>query len=243
MNYLELVQRTIRESGAHLRIPEELVGLDGLQSLFKDWVADAWREIQLERSDWNFRQAEEAVTLDPVTLDNEVIVPPEEISTEFEQDWRVILLRDIYVHDPSDDNFVPRKMFYVPWNRWPQIFGRTVSRREYNEEQDTQRIPRWFTYTPDGMLQVYPRPDRLYEIQFWAPKAVQYLEEDTDEPFLEEHHRMAIVYRALMEYALYHDDRSVFERARNKWRSYKKSLEHRYMPDMAMRTDQLYKDL
>lgn len=243
MTYLELVQTAIRQSGAHLRIPETLDGLDGLQALFKDWVSEAWKEIQIERSEWQFRQDEDSVTLDPVTLDDSVIVPPDQISIEFQRDWRLITLRDLYINDPNDEDFVPLKVRYVSWNRWPDVFGRVTSRRQLNEDSQVERVPVWYTVAPDGNMHVYPRPDKVYEIQFFAPKAVHYLEVDIDEPFIAEEYQMGIVYRALMEYGLYHDDRSVFERARNKWRSYKKVLEKIYMPDMNLRTDQLYRDL
>lgn len=243
MTYLELVQRTIRESGAHLEVPDTLSGLDGLQSLFKDWVNQAWEETQIERPDWFFRQDDTSVTLDPTTLTNEVIVPPDEILATFEQDWRLLSLREVYIHDPADTDVIPDRLFYVSWTSWPDMFARSESRQEYNVNDTTEGKPRWYTVAPNGDMYVYPRPDQTYEIQFFAPKAIQTLEVDADEPILDEHYQLGIVYRALMEYALYHDDRSVFERARNKWRSYKKGMEYKYMPDMTFVTDALYRNV
>lgn len=242
MNYLELVQRTIKESGAHLDVPDDLSGLDGLQNQFKDWVSQAWQEIQIERPEWHFRQDEGSINIDPLVITDEVIVPPSELSTEFENNWKLVTLRDVYIHDPNDSDSVPDRIFYVTWNRWPEVFGRTKSRREYNSDDvTTEDTPRWFTISPKGDMHVYPRPDKEYQIEFFAPKTIQKLEINTDEPYLDEEYRLAIVFRALMEYSLYHDDRSVFERARNKYRSYKKYLEYRYLPDVGLVTDYLYK--
>lgn len=244
MNYLELVQRAIKESGAHLDMPDTLSGIDGLQSRFADWVNQAWVEMQMERPEWQFRQDESAITLDPLALDDEVIALPDNLDPVFEDNWRFIALGDVYIHNAADSDSVPEKLHYVTWNRWPDVYGRYAAYRAYNINNDsTEGKPVWYTINPEGNLQVYPRPDKAYQIQFFAPKAIQELETDTDEPYLDEEYRLAIVFRSMMEYGLYHDDRTVFERARNKYRSYKKALEYRYMPDVHFATDQLYRDI
>jgi len=138
----------------------------------------------------------------------------------------------------------PTKLCYIPWMQWPDSFGRSLPGREYNNAEDARKgEPQYFTLTPDGQMLVHPTPDKKYIMHFYCTSAIQELSDDLDEPFLPEHLHLMIVWKALMEYALYHNDRSVFERARSKYRVYKKLLEDRYMPAMKFITDVLYRGI
>lgn len=270
MNYLELVQRTIKESGAHLSVPDSLSGLDGLHSMFVDWVNQAWVELQLERPEWYFRMSEDSIRqINSTTLERGVKIPISRLPSEFAPNWNSIQLFDIYIRKQYKENMLyqvgsmiysvgqlfsvlgtdsveydsPTKLCYIPWSSWASFMGKSQFHLDYNDQEEVIGRPEYFTITPTGEVWIYPIPDAHYEINIFGPKKIQELSEDTDEPYLESEYRLAIVFRALMEYALYHEDRSVFERARNKYRSYKKALEHRYMPDINLNTSSLYRDI
>lgn len=138
----------------------------------------------------------------------------------------------------------PTKMCYIPWMQWPDSFARSLPGREFNNSEDTTKArPRYFTITPDGKMQVYPTPDKKYIMHFYCNSAIQELDDELDSPFLPEHLHMMIVWKAVMEYAMYHVDRSVLERARSKYRVFKKLVEDRWMPDIKFITDALYRNL
>ena len=373
MNFLQLVQRAIRESGSIKEVPDSLSDLEGLSALFKNWVAESWREIQNERSDWFFRTKESVpLTIDPVVIPKGHEIANTDIDSDLTQVWKDIQLRDVFLQaaekypvgaptkfrasnlleasempdlivgntyylyerladeslieisnftitdfgaDPEgtagrifiegdviaydgtilsdgeddldqiyipDGNFFfvwdqsisnisevggtptatnelklsvteredfstrpvntdrPTKIYYVSWTSWPMFFGRSSSMLEHNVDAQKPSRPRFFTINPEGNVWLNCKPDSFYVATFFGPKKVQNLEENTDEPIMPEDLHMGIVWRALMEYGLYHDDRSVFERARSKWRTYKKLMERRLAPDVTLITHKLY---
>ncbi len=82
MNALELLNAVIRESGADL---DSLSSSDWasppgkMQQNMKQWVADAWSEIQIERTEWDFMSRKGAFTIYPrvyVESGNRATSPP-----------------------------------------------------------------------------------------------------------------------------------------------------------------------
>lgn len=134
----------------------------------------------------------------------------------------------------------PKQLYYIPWSHWPASYGRTLSGRVVNESELKRGTPQYITINPKGDLQLYPVPDKKYFLEFYPPKKSQTLVQDSDVPILPEEYHMIIVWRALMDYAMYHEDRSVFEKARSKYMFYKKRLEHSDMPEMTLVVDKLY---
>lgn len=57
MNFLQLVQRTIRECGATGASLTTVAGVSGEVQRFVDWVTEAWNEIQTRRDDWQWLRA------------------------------------------------------------------------------------------------------------------------------------------------------------------------------------------
>lgn len=67
MNYLQLVQSAMRESGVTTTDPEPstLVGVTGITLKFKEWVQQAWQEFQIENNDAELRRSWFATTVSP----------------------------------------------------------------------------------------------------------------------------------------------------------------------------------
>lgn len=71
MTYLELVQTAMKEAGitgigaANENIPQTLTGVTGMTARFKDWVAQAWLDIQIEQTESEFRKTWFSTTLRP----------------------------------------------------------------------------------------------------------------------------------------------------------------------------------
>lgn len=68
MNYLTLVNETIREAGITLDAltsSDFASTTDPMKVRFKNWVAQAWREIQMDRGEWEFLTKEANVIISP----------------------------------------------------------------------------------------------------------------------------------------------------------------------------------
>lgn len=242
MNYLELVQESIRQSGAHLNPPDSLSNIDGLSFLFKEWVSQAWKEIQLERRDWQFGIEESNYFVQPISGNINTVALPENLSNDVQKNWRLIALREVYISDPSDTSKYPQKVTYVPWSSWPRVYGKTYSGDLTVSQSGNTNTPRYYTVSPDGSMKMFPAPDKNYTMEFYAPKTIQTLSAEEDVPFIPEEYHHIIVWKCLMDYAMYHDDRGIFEKARNKYGVYKKRLESAEMPSVTLRTDSLYRN-
>lgn len=81
MNYLQLTNDAIRESGISLdSLTSSNFGstTDPMQIKFKGWIEQAWREIQMERGEWNFSVQDAVITISPriyVTNGNRATAP------------------------------------------------------------------------------------------------------------------------------------------------------------------------
>lgn len=82
MNYLQLVNRTIFEAGVEL---DELTSgnfaspSDPMYRRFKNYVRDAWFELQMSRNEWEFKVKQAMVEIRPrvlVTNGNRTLAPP-----------------------------------------------------------------------------------------------------------------------------------------------------------------------
>ena len=78
MNYLELCQRLVRETGAGDTGPTSVVGQVGDMRRIVDWVNDAWLKIQSMRQDWAWMWASGSSTL---TANTNLITLPATVET------------------------------------------------------------------------------------------------------------------------------------------------------------------
>lgn len=54
MNFLDLVNYALRESGADLDSLSNFTTMNSLQTKMKNWVSQAWREICMDRDEWEY---------------------------------------------------------------------------------------------------------------------------------------------------------------------------------------------
>lgn len=241
MTYLELVQEAMRESGVSTEIPSALSGVTGITDKFKRWVASSWKELQLERPDWYFRGEEQVIqNIVSTSLDEGVRVPTSLMPNTAVPSWNFVLRYDIYIRLQGDNTDAPSLLTFIPWNKWREGYGRSDARLEYNEQESQEGRPTRFTIAPTGEMWINPIPDDTYEIQLFGPKTLQELSADADEPFLPENYHDMIVWRAVREYGMYHQDVAVAERARANYIPYKKALDEEYLPQMTLSVDSLY---
>lgn len=210
MNYLELVQRTVEESGAKLAIPTTTVGAENLAARFNRWVTSAWKKIQLERLGWHFRVSP-GLTMSLVAGTAEYSLPTtlEAVNTR-----TLVTLNDSEgitrgpVHfRPSD---VYRSQVLAVSNRAP---GR----------------PTYFTLLPSNELAFWPTPDIAYTLEYEGQLRIQTLAADGDVPQnLHEDYHEAIVWQAVMKYAMAYEDGAKLQEAQAEFMPYKKYFEERW---------------
>lgn len=110
----------------------------------------------------------------------------------------------------------------------------TYSNRGY-ERNAVPGTPRYVTETPDGLLQMYPPPDRNYVITFDYVKTPQTFSDDADTPTgLDDRHHQVIVWKALMEYALYDEQPALRARAERRYEDLYRLLRRDALPKITV---------
>ena len=302
--YLELVNDAIRESGVDLdslSVLDFASPTDKMHERFKHWVSQAWKELQMERNEWEFKSKRATLNINPrieVYLGDRSVAPPVDstfigndtgatfkvVGTElldgawsagtakavldildingdyrfneyFDEisptpanldafrlkGWGRYDLRQMvsdlseadnttfFVQDAGGSTIQPNtssanleKLLYVPWASWVNY---------YEEAYGGLGTPRYFTTTPEGKYDFWPRLDKQYTLYFTYLSKPASLADDDDTLYnFPEEYEDAIVWRAVMYYAEYDRQFDVFQRASRRYGFYKNRLERNQMP-------------
>jgi hypothetical protein len=229
MNFLELVQKTVRRSGAKAVEPTTVVGQTGISQLFVEFVQEAWKEIQMERLGFNWRVNRDlTIALVSGTYEYGIDSGLE----SFNRDSLTIHLDDV---DES-------KMYWRTYRYY---------QREVDRQVRADGKPQFFTVAPDNQnLIVWPNPIDTYTIEYEGINSVQTMD-DTDAAGvgtsdnltptnLDADYHDAILWQAVRNYALHFEDGNKLSEAQDKFKPYKKYFEERYMPTVTLDTTALY---
>lgn len=123
---------------------------------------------------------------------------------------------------PNESDAGLDTVHYMDWAKWLTSVERFAGSRGK---------PNWFTITPDGDLDFYPRPDEQYVVHFTYTKALSTLSafDDTPAELPSEYHD-AIMWRTVMFYADYNNQFGMLARATKRYDFYKRRMEKRLMP-------------
>lgn len=111
---------------------------------------------------------------------------------------------------------------YVPWADWLVA---------YEGDPTSTGRPSFFTQTPEGWYDFWPRPDEGYLLTFTYSAEPQELSAAADEPTgLDSFYQDLIVWRAVMYYADYQERPSQFARAERRYESIKNRMERNQKP-------------
>ena len=171
MNYLELCQRLVRETGIADSGPTSVAGQTGDLRRVADWVNDAWLSIQSSRPDWLWMWSSGSSTLSSGQYT--VILPSTIESVE-----RVRI---------SD-----RDLEQIRYDRFASAY-RTI----------TEGSPTVWSINPQGYLVFNARPTSNETITYEAYSTPVSMVANIDFPGMPERYHMAIVYKALRDYALF----------------------------------------
>jgi hypothetical protein len=305
--YLQLTNFAILESGADLdemTSGEFTAPTDSMQKKFKAWTAQAWREIQMEINNWEFKSKQAQLIIRPRLLvvdGDRATAPP--VASEYEGDdtsatftvvevnllggtWAAGTAEAIIEYSDLDGEFKWNELYdevepddsltdvfrlkwwgrydlqtevsdllepittsffiqstggsatqdniadtdngplvYVPWGLWlAQYEGDPVNRGR----------PQFFTTTPDGQYDFWPRLDEEYVLTFTYSAEPQELSAAADEPdFPTQYHDM-IAWRAVMYWADYQERPNQFTRAERRYETIKNRLEGNQKPKFSL---------
>jgi hypothetical protein len=179
MTYLELVRRLAVEVGAS-DIIQTLQTAEGEIRRLKQWIDEAWLELQLISDTWRWRLAEF-----DVLVPAESAVVPLTAYTDFYRPHKGSVVGGVSTFSP---------LGYVEFDRWFELTRVT---------QSAPGIPRYYTYTTNGTLELWPIPAIEYRVRGLYVRKPQVLANDFDVPLLPEEFHPILVYKAMMLYAEY----------------------------------------
>jgi len=179
MTYLELVRRLAVEVGAS-DIIQTLQTAEGEIRRLKQWIDEAWLELQLISDTWRWRLAEFDVLV-PAGSD----VVPLTAYTDFYRPHKGSVVGGVSTFS---------SLAYVDFDRW---FGLA------RVESSVPGLPRYYTYTTNGTLELWPVPASDYRVRGLYVRKPQVLVNDFDVPLLPGEFHPIIVYKAMMLYAGY----------------------------------------
>ena len=200
MNYLELVQRLHRESGRSTAAPTTVVGASERHARLFDWVADAWRNLQIER-EWRWMRT----TLDvPLIVSQQTYDASTDLSATRFRRWRT-----------DDENYNP--WLYIagsPNSLWPLTYTQLDEFRElYVYRTWGATTPVAWTFDESNRLLVGPQPALAYKLraEYWMSPTE--LAADADEPDMPSEFHLLLMWRALEEVAKFDAAPEVLARA------------------------------
>lgn len=189
MNYLQLCQRTRRESGVSSgdASPASVTGQTGRDLKIVEWVATAWNDIQELHDNWAWMREDYLGTISADTPNYSATSFG--ITTRF-QNWRkdeqsVTIYEDAL--GVSDESILT----FMPWLEY---------RRKYVIGSQTTNRPLYYSISPDQEMWFGPIPNDTFKVRGEYQKSPQILANNTDIPELPggDAMHMVIVWNALV---------------------------------------------
>lgn len=218
MNFIELAARFCRESGISGDGPTSITGNVGEYQRVIDWINQAWLEIQMEHPNFAWMLGEVQFN----TVAGQSQYTPVECGVTDHGMWKIDSFRCYPTASGTNG-----EMFMTPvtYDHWRDVY-------QFGTYRTTQTRP---TVIADGdvghKLCLGPVPEAGYTLVGQYYKVPSYMTSDADIPELPEQFHMAIVYRAMMEYAAYESAPEVYQRGEIKY----KQMIHRLERDQAPR--------
>lgn len=205
LTFLQLVNRVRREcgvSGGELLTLQS--GLTIEQTRFKDWVNDAWNDLQVMREDWLWMRAQFSFETGAGVQNYSL----SDIGATDLGDWQRGSFRCYTTSvGPADEQILP----FMEYQTWRNVYL-------YGTMRTTQTRPVVLTVMPDRTLSTGPVPDGVYTILGEYTRAPVALAADSDAPStsanpLPERFQMIVVYRAMKAFATFAVAPEIYDRA------------------------------
>lgn len=220
MNFLQICQRTARESGLSSSVGST-VGQSGESQLIVDWCQQAWHDIQ-QAADWVWLQSDFSFT---TSADQWAYLPTEIGLTRFKR-WMPGTFR---IYKTSSGQGTEQ---YLMGEDWPLFrdtyrFGAMASQTGY---------PSHFSIRPEDQAIVLGAvPDAQYTVSGRYLKSPETISGNSTVPTgMPEEFHMLIVWRALIEYGGYDAAAEVVARARGNYRSMYMKMAEQSLPQISL---------
>lgn len=124
--------------------------------------------------------------------------------------------RDFQLQDPeSGASLGP--LTFVNWVDWQRVH------ETYHGEWG---VPQYFTETPEGLLDFYPRPSKAYTLAFEYTKGPTVLTDYDDEPTeLDDEYHEVLVWQAVKYYADYDSNTRLWSKADKRWWAFMQDID------------------
>lgn len=216
MNYIQLVQRTVRECGLSSPVPATVVNQTGELLDAVNRVADAWTEIQRSKTRWHFMWASASKDL---PSGGYVFNP----SVDWSLSVRAFDRNRFRIYETGGSMAEEQPLSFIPWREYVLSYG--VG--EYAASKPTV-----FTIRPDDRI-VFPAPtDKEYTLRMEYWKKPQVLSVNADIPAMDEDYHMAIVWRAVQTYGGHEEAAAKWEHARNEYNRIYGDMCRTQLPDL-----------
>ena len=216
--FLELCQSMMREAGISGSIVS-VTGQTGEAARVVNWIARAYNEVQLERSDWEFLRAD--VEFDTTAGTASYTAASADVASFGEwrfrsNGWRAYSAATGYADE--------QPVCYVPYDAFRNTYM-------YGTQRTAQGRPQAVTQKPDMSLMFWPVPDAAYSIVGEQYRAPYTFTANADTPVFAARFHDVILWRAMMFYGEYEGDSTVFTSAQAKCQSMLARLEESYAPE------------
>ena len=192
MNFLELVKRARQECGIAGDGPVTTVGQTREMKRLVDWTAQAWVDIQNERSDWDFLRRD--ATFRTVAGQQEYEAGQGlDINIIDHKKWRADSFR-LYLESAGvgSQQYLCQSSYTA--FRECYMFG---------SQRLVTAMPRHITVMPDRKLALGSTPDNVYVVEGEYYRRAQVLIADADIPLMDEDYHMLIVYGVMKKYGMF----------------------------------------
>lgn len=196
--YLQIVQQVADESGTLSGSTiSTLSGIAGRGKRMKQWVTDAWSEIQTEQRSWRWLDSDFSGTT--LSGTRQYSAAGMGISSRFghwkwtSTDWTE---NAFTVYETSKGQSDEGHLQYVPWNLYRRIYL-------VGSNAALTGKPTRFSIAPNNRIDLHPIPDDDFTIRGIYQKAPQTLSVDDDTPECPSQYHEAIKWLALVKLAVF----------------------------------------
>lgn len=219
MTFLELCQRLRSEAGIAGSGPSSTINQQNELGRLVNWVQDAYVDIQEKHDQWGFLRSEFTLPLTSGTSHySSTLVGA--VSA-----WKAPSHHDgfrCYLGTTDDEQWLN----FIPYDDFKGLRLRGANRTVTGRPQD-------YSVSPTLELIVWPTPDDSYLIDGEYFKQASRFVNDADSPVFDDYH-MAIVWNALMKYASYSAEPSLYAHAQKEYGRLINKLELKYLPTISL---------
>jgi hypothetical protein len=185
MDYLALCRSLTRECGISGEMSSAL-NQAGEFAQVASWVNSAWRDIQLENTNWRWMRDEFTFQTVPGTPD---YTPTSANAADFSK-WHLDTLRAFRTATGTSDDA------FMRWWEWQDFRNRFMF-----GAQSSYKPTEFATRPRDNALVLGPAPDGIYTVYGEYQRRATLLTADDQSPGIPEEYHMIIVHRARLKYA------------------------------------------